>query len=437
MVGSAGTLAASHSTLASKIEVDVEQPLREFISTNREMSQMSTVQGNLSALAKDVERAQSKMEKARSKGDNRAEAASSDVDAAQMQWESQAPYIFESLQALDESRLNHLRDVLTQFQTHEVDLVEKNRITAEQCLNALLNVDTRDEITTFALKAVQQPPTLANRKRSSVSVPMRPPPTTAGSSGLTPTISRPDEENQRTDSIPEDKGKGRLSGLRRLGTVMGRSKRESKYGSSLPSTAESPERPKPKSPFNSFTGRLGRNKEASSLEPMQETSPRQRPYSPMRLGSDILEAPRTISRTGSTGGASTQPPPTADSSLAPPQLSNGTPTLAVPNGSHQGDLTDLEPPKPVQPIQEPLTPTTTEPQKDSEGYTLPPQDIDPITQAQQDAAASGSEASNPFNVIIQNAPIEENSGSADALASMATKLVSHIYRSESTRSVLY
>jgi len=194
ITGSAETLAASHSTLASKIEVDVERPLREFTSTNREMSQMSTVQGNLSALAKDVERAQAKMEKARGKGD-RVDAASVDVDAAQTQWESQAPYIFENLQALDESRLNHLRDVLTQFQTHEVDLVEKNRITAEQCLNVLLNVETRDEITTFALKAVQEKPTLANRKRSSVSTPMRSPPTTSGSSsGLTPTVSRPEDD---------------------------------------------------------------------------------------------------------------------------------------------------------------------------------------------------------------------------------------------------
>lgn len=431
ITGSAETLADSHSTLASKIEVDVERPLREFTSTNREMSQMSTVQGNLTALAKDVERAQSKMEKVQGKGD-RAEAgkvanANSDLDTAQTQWESQAPYVFENLQSLDESRINHLRDVLTQFQTHEVDLVEKNRVTAESCLNVLLNLETKDEITTFALKAVQQRPTPAEKKRGSVSTPMRPPPTTAGSSSLAPSISRSEDDrtSQAAESIPEDKQKGRLKGLRRLGTVMGR-KRESKYGSPLPTTAESPERkPKP-SPFNSFAGRLGRSKDASSLEPMQETSPRQRPASPMRYGSEVLEPPRT----GSSVGAST-PPATASSSLAPPPQLNGAPQLSLPNGSHQSDLSDLEPPKPTTPLQERSSSLNApaavpEPQKDDEGFTVPPLDVDPITAAQREAAMAGEgdPTAPQFNVNIRDAPIQEDSGSADALASVAGKLVS-------------
>lgn len=209
---------------------------------------MSTVQGNLSALAKDVERAQQKVQKVHGRGDSgKVESANTELGTAQSQWESQAPYIFENLQALDENRVNHLRDVLTQFQTHEVDMVEKNRVTAESCLNLLLNVETKDEITTFALRAQQQKPTLNSQKRQSVMTPLRPPPTTAGSSNyVPPSLPRTDEDRtgSREESIPEDKQKGRLKGLRRLGTVMGR-KRESKYGSPLPTTSESPER-KPK-----------------------------------------------------------------------------------------------------------------------------------------------------------------------------------------------
>ena len=430
ITGSAETLADSHSTLASKIEVDVERPLREFTSTNREMSQMSTVQGNLGALAKDVERAQSKMDKVQGKGDKAGEGkvanANSELDSAQTQWESQAPYIFESLQALDESRINHLRDVLTQFQTHEVDLVEKNRVTAESCLNVLLNVETKDEITTFALKAVEQKPTLAQNKRGSVSTPMRPPATTAGSSSLTPSISRPEDDrsSHQAESIPEDKPKGKLKGLRRLGTVMGR-KRESKYGSPLPATSESPERKPKSSPFNSFAGRLGRSKDTPTLEPMQETSPRQRPASPMRMGSEVMESQRT----GSSVGASS-PPATGQSSLAPPGQVNGAPQLPLPNGSHQSDLSDLEPPKPMEQPQErssslnaagPAPPS--EPQKDSEGYSVPPSDVDPITAAQREAEMSGDNVPPQFNVNIRDAPIQEDSSSADALANMATKLV--------------
>ena len=214
--GSTNTLADSHSALATKIEVDVERPLREFATTNREMTQISTIQGNLAAMAKDVEKAQQKTEKLRGKGD-KAEAgkvasANADLDMAQTQWESQAPYVFENLQALDETRLNHLRDVLTQFQTHEVDQVERSRITAEQCLNVILNVEVADEIKTFALKAVQSKPTLGRNQRNSIATPSRALTSSASSvtpSALTPSMSQPDDEfdSPRSGFVQEDKQK--------------------------------------------------------------------------------------------------------------------------------------------------------------------------------------------------------------------------------------
>ena len=95
-----------------------------------------------------MDSAQRKADKAKDR-DGR---AASSVDDAHAQWASQAPYVFEALQAADESRCNHLRDVLTQFETHEADLVQRNRVTAESCLNALLSIDTADEIKTFAVR---------------------------------------------------------------------------------------------------------------------------------------------------------------------------------------------------------------------------------------------------------------------------------------------
>jgi F-BAR domain only protein len=140
--------------LANKIEADVEKPLREYTTKNREMQAMITIQGNLSAIAKDLEKAQEKSDKLKTKGGkaNKVANVNSTIEDASQQWESQAPYVFEQLQSVDENRLNHLRDVLTQFQTHEADQVEKNRVTAENTLNALLNVETADEIKTFAAR---------------------------------------------------------------------------------------------------------------------------------------------------------------------------------------------------------------------------------------------------------------------------------------------
>jgi hypothetical protein len=154
IVSGTENLAQSHEMLAQKIETDVETPLRQFATKNREMQSMATIQGSLAAIAKDFDSAQKKADKLREKSGrpDKVANASSNVDDASQQWESQAPYVFEQLQSLDETRVNFLRDLLTQFQTHEVDLVERNRTNAESCLNALLNLETAEEIKSFAAK---------------------------------------------------------------------------------------------------------------------------------------------------------------------------------------------------------------------------------------------------------------------------------------------
>jgi hypothetical protein len=185
IVSGTENLAQSHELLAQKIESDVETPLRQFATKNREMQSMATTQGNLAAIAKDFESAQKKAEKLRDKSGkaDKVAHASSSVEDASQQWESQAPYVFEQLQSLDETRVNFLRDALTQFQTHEVDQVERNRTSAESCLNALLNIETADEIKTFAAKISGGGATSLRRGSSAAtgarpqSASMAPPPT--------------------------------------------------------------------------------------------------------------------------------------------------------------------------------------------------------------------------------------------------------------------
>lgn len=417
--------------LASKIEVDVERPLREFAHSNREMAAMANMQGNLSHIARDVDRAKQKADKLQGKGDsNKMANATSDLETAQAQWESQAPYVFESLQSADESRWNHLRDVLTQFQTHEVDQVEKHRVSAEQVLNILLNVETLDEIKTFALHAVENRPTT-----QASSAPTMPTPTrsaTAGS-GLGRTASHASEENhQPVAPLPEKKEKGPLKGLKRLGTVMGR-RRESKQPQQLQAMSESPERKPKSSPFNSFRGRLGSSKDTPTLAPPDE---HQRPSSPLRAGSEIMEPPserpsqepRERSPVHEEHAAGTN----GFGLAAGAGSAAGTPGAAgfaanIPNGSHQSDLAEIFPSNAAEAERAPVPPAppvVAEPERDNEGYSVPSRDVDPITQAQQDAADAGENAPPQFNVNIRNAPIEDEQ-SADnqaVMASMANKL---------------
>ena len=177
------------------MDADVERPLREYQSKNKEMQAMSTIQGNLASLCKDLENTQKKVEKTKSGKPwaSKTANATSDVGHALQQWESQAPYVFERLQALDENRVNHLRDVLTQLQTHELDQIEKCRIGAENCLNVLLNVDTTDEISTFVARYSGGEPSLISKHRSPV--------TTDNALQNPPQIASPDDGASQRSSV--------------------------------------------------------------------------------------------------------------------------------------------------------------------------------------------------------------------------------------------
>jgi F-BAR domain only protein len=126
------------------------------------MQNMQTISANLLTMAKELDDAAEKSEKLTRKGgkanSHKVDLAASRLDSATQQWESQAPFIFETLQAVDEQRINHLRDVLTQFETHEVDQATRTQATAEEVLNVILEVNTEQEIQNFVQRTVSGKP---------------------------------------------------------------------------------------------------------------------------------------------------------------------------------------------------------------------------------------------------------------------------------------
>lgn len=155
------------------------------------MTGMSTIQGNLAAMAKELEESQDRSEKLGKKGGKasaqKVDSAASKLQNARQQWDSQAPYVFESLQALDEARLNQLRDLLTQYETYEADKIERNRKTVEDTLTVLLDVDTAQEIKSWAASSVAGKPLMDKARRqpsmaeSATASNISQPPQTAGS----------------------------------------------------------------------------------------------------------------------------------------------------------------------------------------------------------------------------------------------------------------
>ncbi|CAI7623471.1 unnamed protein product [Penicillium bialowiezense] len=420
IINATESLAVSHETLANKIEEDVERPLREFHNKNRDMQSMPGIQSNLAGLAKNVETAQKKVDKAKSKGTKGADKLAAEIANAEevhQQWESRAPFVFEQLQAADETRLNHLRDVLTQLETHEVDQVERGRQAAETCLNILLNVETADEIKTFAAKMVgtRVPPSPAVSRRHTeraetpsgpesgferaatapleqiatppAESPLPPPPRAQDDAASQ--YSEPSERAAAAQASPVPEAQPRhtpLGGLRRLGTVMNR--RKSVVGPSAGTFDRKAE--KKRSPFAAF-------KRADSSRDLQI------PESP----------PGTASgRPGTSSGD--------HSSLRNPSLSQDHSQLdaaavisepraeATTNGATPDTQAGL------------INNHANQPQVDSEGFTERPSTIDEITRAQNEAAGIDESA---LNLTIRDQPIfEDESQAKQAMDEMANTL---------------
>ncbi|KAJ5937754.1 hypothetical protein N7454_004096 [Penicillium verhagenii] len=403
-------LASSHETLATKIEEDVERPLREYSTKNHDMQSMPGIQSNLAGLAKNIESSQDKVEKAKKKSTKNPKQLAIAVAAAEevsQQWDSRAPFVFEQLQAADEGRLNHLRDVLTQLETHEVDSVERGRQAAESCLNVLLNVQTADEIQTFAAKMkgnrIPASPAVPRGEPPLPETPPAPPPHSAfetpTSTPLTPpSRSQDDAASQRsersdrqtstpTTPVPEAQPRNTaLGGLRRLGTVMGRRKSMVvPSGSAFDRKAE-----KKRSPFAPF-------KRSDSSRDMQ--IPESPPSTADRPGTSMTD--EDYARTSSMSRDQTAGEALAPVPIAQPYSSttNGTSPEAragiVRNGTDPSHV-------------------------DSEGFTERPSTVDEVTRAQREAAGLDESG---MNLTIRDQPIfEDESQAKQAMDEMANTL---------------
>jgi hypothetical protein len=212
MIRSIEALASSHQMFASRVEKDVEQALRTFQS-KAEMQNIHTISANLNSMAKELEDAQHAADKLNKKGGKanvqKVDSANTRLETATQEWESQAPFIFETLQALDEKRINHLRDSLTQLQTLEADQASRTRTSAEDVLNATLEVNTAEEIQNFAQRTIsgrpklEKRPTVTRTRQSSV---------VGGASTLAPPTANSQDDEVNDNAATKEGQPGKVYG---------------------------------------------------------------------------------------------------------------------------------------------------------------------------------------------------------------------------------
>ncbi|KAL2121271.1 hypothetical protein VTJ04DRAFT_5298 [Mycothermus thermophilus] len=401
-------IAASHQLFAQRIEKDVELPLRLF-QERKEMKNMQDMSVNLQAMAKDLEDATEKAEKLNRKGGKanpqKVEQAAAKLESATQQWESAAPFMFETLQALDEQRINHLRDVLTQFETHAVDQATRCQKAAEEVLNVMLEVNTTQEIQNFTQKVTSGKPRIERKSTSSRQ------PTPVSTSAPAHPIVTPDDASEH--SAHRD-GHQEASKLRsRIGTMLGRRRQSVHTGfGQLGSSHKN---------LGSYTRNIG-SSHSQTLSP--RASSHNLTDSPNRLAS-LAESPTATQHQDST--ADNEPPKKShegtngvsggESGHAPrPSLLNGT----------AEDIFDAPAPAPAQQQQQQQQQSQEAPTKDAEGYTIPPAMNDPISLAQREAQFSMEEPDQLFKLSIKNEPIPEEDQDAKqaALSNVANALTS-------------
>ncbi|KAK8051654.1 hypothetical protein PG993_003039 [Apiospora rasikravindrae] len=383
-------IAMSHHLFAAKVEKDVEVPLRNF-HAKKEMQNITTIQGNLQNMAKELDDAQKKSESVAKKAGKTSAAkmdqAASRLESATNQWESQAPFIFESLQALDETRLNQLRDVLTQYGTYEGEQAQQQQSEAESVLNSLLDFNTANEIQAFVAKTTNGRPKLEKRSTVSRQASTAGAPSPSPAPPPIPPVPQTPEDNRSVHSGPKD-DRGSENKLRsRIGTMLGR-RRQSVHGGF---GQLSP----PKGPFSRTS------KSAHGVSPRASSSNLNESHN--RLSS-LIERPDLIeesakppetngkaSHEGTNGVGGDATAERTSGQLEPSHL-NGT------NANAAMDVNDVSPPPGPPPAQ-------MEAEKDAEGFTIPPTRHDPISEAEKEAA--GDENEPAFKLNIQKEPVAE------------------------------
>ncbi|KOS20463.1 Suppressor of profilin deletion-like protein [Escovopsis weberi] len=415
-------IANSHQQFAERIEKDVESPLRAF-HQRRDMQNINNISNNLALMARDLEEAQERSDKLSKKGvkasTQKVDAASTKLESAQQQWDSQSPFVFETFQALDESRVNMIRDLLTQYQTHESDQAQRLQDTAVETLAVMLEVNTESEVHGFVQKVTQgkaQPSLRGGTRRSSTLGTQN----SASAHGSAPTTPNPASQQVNEDDASEHnslpiEGKPE-SKLRRLGTMFGGRRRQSMhtgFGQFQPQKSSGP-----------TFGRLG------SSHGLNSSQAAARVLSPRSSSSNLNEANR-LSILAENPDANRHFEIETDSpgqtlndrsnieSPAPGESLLDTPAPNLPTSPVNGNMPG---------IASPLEPTTSQPSqdassdaRDSEGFTIRAPMNDPISEAQRDISEEGDQ---PFKLNIQNQPIGEEDPEAAqaALSNVANTL---------------
>lgn len=289
------------NSFSHKIHHDVEQPLKQFL-LQPQWEDMKTLHKELETLAHTFQSNDDKLRKKNKHPD----------DETRAQWESQAPYLLEQTEVIDESRLGYLKNALTTFGTIEADYSDKSLKISEKVLNNVLSFEPLDDVAAFAAQVSKgeelqsmhhtfMTPHASNRAPSATESLRQSP--TNNSDGFSDTHSAGYREESSSSSPFKIRSK--------VGSIFRSSKKKNKdkSGSQLPPIADTP------SSANRTRYRAGNNSTST----------------PTRTFSESAELPAPTFSTGlvSQIGQKAKPPP------PPARKANGFSNVPPVSASHR------------------------------------------------------------------------------------------------------
>lgn len=163
------------STLASKIFVDVEQPMRTF-NKGHQWMEIKPLCDELDSQAQLLQSHQDKVDKLLrkpSRQNQEFEIAQHSLTEVQLQWESRASSLINQIEGIDGSRLELLKSTLITLGTMQTDHCTKAGTANEALLNDLFKFEPTKDLEDFAAKVsngdIRPPPRLMQMRNGSTS----------------------------------------------------------------------------------------------------------------------------------------------------------------------------------------------------------------------------------------------------------------------------
>lgn len=137
-----------------KLRTEIEPEVRQVTSNSAGWNQARMAQGRLVEIAQKVSSSEDHVGKNARRSSSKQEAAGREAQQARTVWETQAPELCDAIERVDEERFVKLKDVLTAYETLEMDRSQASIKGYERAIQSLIQFEPKDEVQSFAAQVI-------------------------------------------------------------------------------------------------------------------------------------------------------------------------------------------------------------------------------------------------------------------------------------------